>query len=50
MNKSNSSKGGKTKSAPDKLAKTGKKSGIELNEAELGQASGGAVGIKFIKL
>lgn len=29
-------------SSPDKLAKTGKKSPVELNESELGQVSGGA--------
>ena len=27
--------------APSKLAKTGKSAGIELNEAQLGQAAGG---------
>lgn len=41
MNKSNSSRSGKTKSAADKLAKTGKKPGIELTEIQLGHASGG---------
>jgi hypothetical protein len=41
MNKSNSSKRGKNKSAPDMLAKTGKKAGIELTEGELGKVAGG---------
>jgi hypothetical protein len=47
MNKSSSTKSGKTKAAPDKLSKTGKKSGIELSETQLGQASGGA---NFLKI
>jgi hypothetical protein len=44
MTKSNS---GKSKTAPAKLSKTGKKSGIELNEGQLGQASGGFLKLKF---
>ena len=32
----------KTKS-PDKLAKTGKKAGVQLSEKELGQAKGGTL-------
>lgn len=35
-------KTGKAKS-PDKLAKTGKKAGVQLSEKELGQAKGGFV-------
>ena len=31
----------KTPKAPDKLAKTAKKSGTELSEAQLSQATGG---------
>jgi hypothetical protein len=31
------------KPGPNKLAKTGKKAGIELNEKQLDQASGGRV-------
>jgi hypothetical protein len=35
----------KTKAkSPDKLAKTGKKSGVELSEGQLGQAKGGLIG------
>ena len=37
-------KTGKTKS-PDKLAKTGKKAGVELTEGQLGQAKGGLIGL-----
>lgn len=33
--------------SPDKLAKTGKKSGVQLSEAELGQAKGGLSSLKF---
>jgi hypothetical protein len=29
--------------SPDKLTKTGKKSGVELTESELGQARGGLI-------
>jgi hypothetical protein len=47
MAKSKSTQTGKSKATPDNLSKVGKKSGIELNESELGQASGGA---SFVKL
>lgn len=36
----------KTKS-PDKLAKTGKKSGVQLSESQLGQAQGGLSSLKY---
>jgi hypothetical protein len=36
MTKSNTAR------TPDKLAKTGKKAGVELTEVQLGQAAGGA--------
>ena len=39
-------KSGKTKS-PDKLAKTGKKAGVELSESQLGQAKGGLLTQKY---
>ena len=29
--------------SPDKLAKTGKKSGVQLSEADLGQVQGGLI-------
>jgi hypothetical protein len=47
MTKSKSAQTSKSKASPDKLSKVGKKSGIELNETELGQASGGASFTKF---
>jgi hypothetical protein len=47
MTKSNTSKTTKITASPDKLSKTGRKFGIELTEAELGQASGGASFIKW---
>ena len=34
-------KSNKSKTSPDKLAKTGKSSGVQLSEAELGKAAGG---------
>jgi hypothetical protein len=34
--------------AAGKLAKTGKKAGIELTEGQLGQASGGYLKLKYI--
>lgn len=37
----------KTTKSPDKLAKTGKGSGVQLSEAELGKASGGYVKLPF---
>jgi hypothetical protein len=49
MTKSKSTQTGGSKATPDKLSKVDKKSGIELNETELGQASGGAVDT-FLKL
>lgn len=39
-------KSGKAPKSPDKLANTGKKSGVQLSEAELGQATGGTT-VKF---
>ncbi len=36
-------KSAKTAKSPDKLAKTGKGSGVQLSESELGKASGGYV-------
>jgi hypothetical protein len=45
MSKSN--KSGQTKSAADKLSRTGKKAGIELTEGQLGQASGGFLKLKY---
>jgi hypothetical protein len=47
MTKSKSTETRKSKATPDKLAKVGKKSGVELNETELGQASGGASFLKW---
>jgi hypothetical protein len=41
MTMTKSKTGKSAKSAADKLAKTGKKSGVALTEAELGQVSGG---------
>ena len=37
------------KPTPNKLAKTGKKSGVELSEKQLDQAAGGLTQLKWIK-
>ena len=41
-------KSGKSPKSPDKLAKTGKASGVQLSEAQLAKASGGLkVNVKY---
>jgi hypothetical protein len=47
MTKAKTPKSGKTSAAPGKLTKTGKKAGVELTEAQLGQAAGGFLKLKF---
>ena len=39
----------KTAKRPDKLAKVGKKTGVELTEGQLGQATGG-LGFNYSKI
>jgi hypothetical protein len=45
VTKSNTTKSAKISASPDKLSKTGRKSGIELTEGQLGQVAGG---LKYI--
>ena len=40
-------KSSKSSKSPDKLAKTGKASGVQLSESELGKASGGYLKLPY---
>lgn len=47
MTKSKSRHGAQNRRGPDNLAKTGRKTGVELREAELGQVTGGVSKVKI---
>ena len=47
MMKSKSRHSAQDRRGPDRLAKTGQKIGVELQEAQLGQVTGGAKSVKI---